>query len=226
MPVAFDGLRERLDDQELIAEGVELMQEPPDDGNEGPHDNLIKLAQARDQEAFTDLFNCYLSGICGYVAGMVRYLEDRDELVQEVFLKVWKELPKLKYVSRFKPWLYRIAANVVFDYLRYQKSRQRFWWRSLDDHLEDYEGLDNSRSFEEYIAEEELIRQALRQVSPKYRQCLLLEIEGKLSRSEIAEVTGINLQSVGAYISRGREQCRQAYQRLEQHMNDERRSRS
>lgn len=198
------------------------MRESSDDGTPVPHNKLVELAQVGDQEAFTALFNCYSPGICGYVAGMVKHPEDTDELVQDIFFKAWKELPKLQQATSFKPWLYRIATNVVHDYWRYQQSRRRLWWSSL----EDCEDLDDSQRFEEHVAEGELVRQALKQVPRKYRMCLLLEIEGKLSRREIAEVVKISSPSVAIYISKARERFRQAYQGLEQHMNRERRSMS
>lgn len=200
------------------------MSEPLDDGTPMPDDKLVELAQTRDPDAFTALFNRYLPGICGYLAGMVSHSDDRDELAQDIFFKAWKELPRLKQASCFKPWLYRIATNVIHDYWRYKKSRGRFWWYSLENHLENGEALDDSKGFEEYVAEEELVRQALQQVPQKLRMCLLLEIEGKLSRSEIANVVGISAPSVGTYISKGREHFRRAYQGLTQQMNEERRS--
>lgn len=199
------------------------MSEPIDDGAPMSDDKLVELAQARDADAFTALFHRYLPGICSYIAGMVSRPEDRDELAQEIFFKAWKELPKLKQATCFKPWLYRIATNVIHDYWRYKKSRGRFWWYSLEQHLESGEALDDSKSFEEWVAEEELVRQALQQVPRKFRMCLLLEIEGKLSRSEIADVVGIQMPSVGTYISKGREYFRRVYQGLAQQLNEEER---
>lgn len=197
------------------------MCESPDDDTPFPQDKLVELAQAGDPEAFTALFHCYSPGICGYVAGMVKHPEDTDELAQEIFIKAWKELPKLQQATSFKPWLYRIATNVVHDHWRYWQSRKRLWWSSI----QDCENLDDSQSLEERVAEGELVRQALKQVPRKYRMCLL-EIEGKLSRSEIAEVVKISSPSVAIYISKARECFRQAYQGLEQRTNQERRSMS
>jgi len=198
------------------------MPQLPDDGTPELQDKLVELAQAGDPEAFTALFNCYSPGIFGYVAGMVGHPEDTDELAQEIFFKAWKELPRLQQAASFKPWLYRIATNAVHDHWRYRQSRRLFWWSSL----EDSKDLDDPQSFEERVAERELVKQALKQIPRKYRRCLLLEIEGKLSRSEIADVVGISPPSVGVYISKARECFRQAYQGLEQHTNEERRSMS
>ncbi len=188
------------------------MTEPPaDDANRVPHDYLVKLAQAGSEEAFAALFSYYSSGISGYLAGLVRSPEDRDELAQETFVRAWKKLPRLRDVSRFKPWLYRIATNLAYDYRRRQKSKRRFQWLPL----EDCDTLDSPGSLEERVIEEELVRQALKEVPLKYRTCLLLQIEGKLTNREIAEVVGIHENSVGTYISNARQCLLQAYNRLQ-----------
>lgn len=187
------------------------MVEPPgDDTTRVSPDNLVKLAQARNEEAFTALFSYYSSGICGYLAGLVDP-EDRDDLAQETFFKAWKELPQLREVSRFKPWLYRIATNLAYDYRRRQSRQRRFKWLSLDD----CNDLNSPENLEEHVIEEELVRQTLKEVPWKYRTCLLLEIEGKLTRHEIAEVVGIHENSVTTYISNARRCFRQVYDRLQ-----------
>lgn len=188
------------------------MAEPPgNDATRVPHDNLVELAQAGNEEAFAALFGFYSPGICGYLAGLVKSPEDRDELAQETFFRAWKKLPQLREVSRFKPWLYRIATNLAYDYTRRQRSQRRFRWLTL----EDCDDLDSPSSFEEHVIEKELVRQALKEVPWKYRTCLLLQIEGKLTRREIAEVVGIDEKSVGTYISYARQHFRQAYDRLQ-----------
>jgi RNA polymerase sigma-70 factor, ECF subfamily len=189
------------------------MSEPPgNDATRIPHDNLVKLAQEGNEEAFTALFGYYSPGICWYLAGLVKSPEDRDELAQETFVKAWKELPQLREASRFKPWLYRIATNLAYDYGRHQKSQQRVQLVSL----EECDDLDSPGNFEEDIIKDELLKQALKEVPWKYRTCLLLEIDGKLTRREIAEIVGIHENSVGTYISYGRQHLREAYKRLEQ----------
>ncbi len=185
------------------------MFESPEDDSRVQLYKLIELARTRDEQAFTTLFNYYSPGICGYLAGMVSHLEDRDELAQETFLRAWKELPNLRHPSRFKPWLYRIATNIAHDYHRRHQSR--LWPFPL----EDFEGFDDPKNFEEGVAEKELVKQALKEMPWKYRACLLLEIEGKLSRKEIAEAVGISEKSVSTYTSYGRQRFRQAYYRLE-----------
>lgn len=188
------------------------MSEPQgNDANRVQLEKLVREAQSGSQQAFADLFAYYSPGIGRYLAGLVSSPEDRDELALETFVNAWKELPRLRDVSRFKPWLYRIATNLAYDYGRRQKSKHKVQEVNLDD----CHDIDIPENFEENIMENELVRQALKDIPWKFRTCLLLELEGKLTRREIAEVVKIKEKSVGTYISKARQYCRQAYDRLE-----------
>jgi RNA polymerase sigma factor (sigma-70 family) len=123
------------------------MTEPPgNDASRAHLDYLVRLAQAGSKEAFAALFDYYRSGIERHLASLVRSPEDRDELALDTFFKAWEELPRLRNVSSFKSWLYRIATNLAYDYGRHQKS-QRVQLVSLDE----CDKLDSPRNFEEDI---------------------------------------------------------------------------
>ena len=173
-----------------------------------PEDKLVRRAQAGDEDLFTDLFNSYAPMLGRYLAGLVTNLEDRDELVVETFLRAWHSLPYLQSVVSFKSWLYRIATNAAMDHLRTEKIHKQTSFEVIGD-------VENSIRFETIVEKKELMKLALQKVPPKYRACLLLHVEGKLSEQEIAEAVGISPRSVKAYISYGREHLRAAYYRIE-----------
>lgn len=95
---------------------------------------LVKLAQEGNTEAFAALFAHYNSRIRGYLVQHVKSPEVSDELAQETFLRAWEELSQLHEASRFKPWLYRIALNLAYDYKRRQRSQRMVSSLSLEDH--------------------------------------------------------------------------------------------
>ena len=176
-------------------------------------DELVLLALEGNEEAFTTLYNRYTPELSQYLGGLVKNKEDRDELVVETFVKAWQKLSQLQGIARFRPWLYSIATNLARDHRRKEKIRQ---WL----HLEAYGDLEASSTFETVIEEIELVKLALQEVPWKYRTCLLLYVEGKFSKQEIAEVVKISPQSVQAYISFGREYLRLAYRRLENDLRE------
>jgi RNA polymerase sigma-70 factor (ECF subfamily) len=179
---------------------------------------LVALAQAGDEAAWATLITYYSPELSRYLRSKLRRmrccLEDADDIAQETFTKAWRGLRSLEQASKFKSWLYRIATNVVYDYGRRQSSQRRLSQVSLEQHWEECAALNDSRRFEDDVVEEDLIKWAWKAVPWKERQCLLLNIEGDLSRSEIADMVALSPSSVGVYISKGREHCRQAYQRF------------
>jgi RNA polymerase sigma factor (sigma-70 family) len=170
----------------------------------------VKLARAGKHEAFTRLFKHYGDEIYSYVVGLVGNAEDAYDLTQETFLRAWERLPMLRDAAKFKPWLYCIARNLVHDYWRRKK---RELWISLEKTGEQDVFVSNSHP-EEEIAEAQLIWLALAEVLVRYRSCLLLQVEGGFSHSEIAELLGIRKACVSTYLSIARKQFRQAYYRL------------
>lgn len=177
--------------------------------------SLVKLAQAGNGEAFGMLFQQYKMEIFGYLRGRLGNAEEAYDLTQRTFLKAWQKLPQLHDVSKFKPWLYTIARNEAND-----------WWQSkVKTPLESLEQLEEQHVLvskpgpEDEVAETELVMLALAELSPKYRDCLLLQIEGGLTLSEIAGMLGITQESATTYASNARRQFRQAYRRLKGELN-------
>jgi RNA polymerase sigma-70 factor (ECF subfamily) len=174
---------------------------------------LIELARAGDREAFTRLFQRYNQQICTYLGRLVGNSELGRDLAQETFLHAWKSLPALRSDLSFKPWLYRVATNLARSHLRHEKLIRWFPWAA---HGEE-EALEHLivAGPEKQTGDSVCIQSALAQVSPQNRICLLLQLVGGFSQREIAESLGISEKSVSAYVSRGKEQFRKAYQRLD-----------
>ena len=173
----------------------------------------VEQARAGEMEAFNALFASYSVRICTYLARMVGNDEEGRDLAQETFLKAWSTLPEVRDTTRFSPWLYRIATNVAIDYLRAQKLRRWLPWPHADKEGQEprsLQVLDQTTR----IAETEHIRQALASVAPKYRACLLLQIEGGFAQREIAALLHLSEKSISIYVQRGCEQFRRAYESL------------
>ncbi|MDQ2904005.1 MAG: RNA polymerase sigma factor [Chloroflexota bacterium] len=181
---------------------------------------LVTQARAGDTEAFNTLFQSYTGRICTYLARMVGNDEEGRDLAQETFLKAWQGLPGMRNSESFMAWLYRIATNIAIDYTRKQRVKrppQQYGdWDSGQGEPPAPEAGRQVQGLEESVAETEQIRQTLTHVAPKYRACLLLQIEAGFSQREIAELLHISEKSVSVYVQRGCEQFRQEYQYLDQ----------
>ncbi len=85
---------------------------------------VIKAAQNGDQDAFERLVRAYDQGVLRLAMNLLRSPEDARDVYQETFLRVYKNIQSFRLDSSFQTWLYRIATNICFDYLRKRKVRK------------------------------------------------------------------------------------------------------
>jgi RNA polymerase sigma-70 factor (ECF subfamily) len=183
-----------------------------------PHDvralvGLVERARTGDRDAFTALFAQFNARICTYLARLVGDDDLGRDLAQDTFLAAWRALPEMRDAARFSGWLYRIATNAAHSHLRRGRVLFALPWGDPDD-----SGARQPFSVvgpEQHAGEAERVRLALAALAPRNRACLLLQLEGGFAQREIAALLGIGEKAVSAYVSRGREQFRQAYERLE-----------
>lgn len=142
--------------------------------------------------------------------------QDAEDIVQETFLRAYNALQKYSSerirTLNMQAWLYTIMDNVSRNYRRNQYRKGLYSALSLERLPDD--ALFSTGQIRA-IDEADAIKQSLQRVSPQYRVCLILQEQEGLSQQEIAERLRITPGCVGAYISRGRQQFRRAYQRLQ-----------
>jgi RNA polymerase sigma-70 factor (ECF subfamily) len=80
--------------------------------------------EGRKEEAFTQLVKKYQERLYWHIRRMVVVHEDADDILQNVFIKVWRHLDNFKEEAGLYTWLYRIATNETLTWLEQQKKRQ------------------------------------------------------------------------------------------------------
>ena len=174
---------------------------------------VVERARKGDRSAFTALFQRFNARICTYLARLVGDDDLGRDLAQETFLAAWRALPEMRETARFSAWLYRIATNTAYSQMRRGRAVRSLPWGDPDD-----SGVRQPFSVvgpEQHAGEAEWVKLALAELAPRNRACLLLQLEGGFSQREIAALLGVGEKAVSAYVSRGREQFRQAFERLE-----------
>ncbi|MFM7181282.1 MAG: RNA polymerase sigma factor [Verrucomicrobiales bacterium] len=179
--------------------------EPAEGG--GPTDaSLVAAAKSGDRAAFTLLVNRYRSRVHGMVVNMIRNEADAWDLTQEVFLKAWLALGKFEGRSSFFTWLYRIAHNVTYDWLRKKRPETATEfdedWQSSHLAPEADSLLDAGESPAAGLDRADLraaLDAAMEKLTPEHRQVILLKEVQDLKYQEIADVMDC---SIGTVMSR------------------------
>ncbi len=154
-----------------------------------PESDLVRLiskAQRGDPVAFDDLYERYAQGILRYLYLRTREAESAQDLTQEVFIRVLKNIKKFEYRGEksFLGWLYTIAGNVLIGHVRRKHGIQT----PLDQNLEvvDPRGQESFASTIERI----YLLNAMSQLTDDQQQVLTLKFFGDLTNQEIATVIG------------------------------------
>ena len=184
---------------------------------------LIYDLRAGAGEAYEKLIERFEQPVFNLVSRVMDDPGDAADVVQEVFLKIFRNIGSFRRDSSLKTWIYRIAVNEARNHRRWF-SRHRRREVGLDAEPGETQGYqdwlpDPGRSpFETALDHEThaLIEAALANVNPKFRAALVLrEMEG-LSYEEISEILDISLGTVKSRILRGRDALRrQLAERLE-----------
>lgn len=147
----------------------------------------IARAQAGDVEAFAALVDRHAPTLHRLASAIVG-ADDAEDATQEALLSAWRELPKLRDVERFEPWLRRILVNRCRKFLR---GRSRRISPVSFDPARGHEPIDPGQLVDARIAEQSALDAVFEQLSPDQRVLLALHYTMDLSIRESAEALGI-----------------------------------
>src|SRR5579864_6313706 len=85
---------------------------------------VIRAVQRGDQDAFEQLVRAYDQSVLRLAMNLLRSPEDAQDVYQEAFLRVYKNIHAFRFDCSFHTWLYRIVTNICLDYLRKKKVRK------------------------------------------------------------------------------------------------------
>jgi RNA polymerase sigma-70 factor (ECF subfamily) len=194
----------------------ELNPERAAEAPEGEDLRLVETLREGSERAYEELITRFQQPV---YALALRLLDDQGEacdVVQEVFLKVFRNIGSFRGQSSLKTWIYRITVNEAHNARRWF-FRHRRREVELDHSAEDARDWkeiipDGSRSpFDVAFDREQhvMIEAALERINPIFREAVVLRDITDLSYEEIAEVLGVSLGTVKSRILRGREALRE-----------------
>ncbi len=181
---------------------------------------LVRRAQSGDETAFREIVEHYQSKVFSIIHGIVRQRNDVEDIAQQVFAKVYFSIRNFDFRSSLITWIYKITVNECFDYLRKKKVRKLVYESDLsEDEVRRVENteppVDRQAPADENLARRDYVVKLLARVSEEERNLLLLkEVEGR-SVEELAEMTGMNENTIKVKLFRARQKLVKAAQRLD-----------
>ena len=149
-------------------------------------ESLVRRAQQRDQEAFTQLYEAYFDKIYRYITLKIGNKTEAEDMTQQVFLNAIKSISSFRWKGvPFSAWLFRIAHNQVVDYLRRKARRVTV---PLDESLVDTG--DNPELLAEQRLDMERVLQATQQLTKAQSEVVSLRFAGELPVAHVAKVMG------------------------------------
>lgn len=175
---------------------------------------LVYRVLKGDKNAFTTVIKKTEGLVAQIVFKLVDSPEERKDMAQEIYLKVYKSLPEFRFQSKLSTWIGQIAYNTCYHYLKQKRPTQSLSvhqgnnyeddlpHRNIDKLLNDSTNETETLIFKKELSQ--LVQVALSKLSPIYQTLITLYHYEELSYEEMAEITQLPIGTVKNYLFRAR----------------------
>lgn len=172
---------------------------------------LISRSRSGSLEAFEQLYNLYKNKVYGLAFSLTRDHQTAEDLTQDIFMKVFSSIRDINQPELFPAWVYRVALNTCYSYLRREKV--------YDDKLETMVPDDEGRTDETFDSTRDdlarVVKEAVAKLPEKLQTVFLLhEVEG-LTHEEIAETLGCQVGTSKSQLFKARMKLRKMLRQQE-----------
>jgi RNA polymerase sigma-70 factor, ECF subfamily len=180
---------------------------------------LVRRAQAKDELAFREVVERYQAKVYSIIFGILRNRNDAEDIAQQVFAKVYFSMGNFDFRSSLLTWIYKITVNECYDYLRKKRVRKLVYESDFSEEesllMQNSESaMDHRPAVDTQLAQRDFVLKLLAKVSEEDRNLMLLkEVEGH-SVEELAQMTGMNENTIKVKLFRARHKLLKAAQRL------------
>ena len=154
---------------------------------------LLQKTALGSREAYTVLYAHYYTGLRRYVYFITKSNEDTEEIIQDIFLKVWLKREALIGIRSFEHYLFRMARNRIFDLVRQSRNRQSLMKQMCLRVQEMEDATHDALDFREY---HDIAREAINILPARKKQIFLMNARDEMTAREIAEVLGTTRSAV------------------------------
>jgi RNA polymerase sigma-70 factor (family 1) len=144
---------------------------------------LLRMTANGNRQAFTQLYAIHLQTLSRYIFLFIKSQEETEEILQEIFIKIWENREKLSEVDSLKNYLFRIAKNKLLDKVRHLQIRKRAHLEIIRTRNISETTTSDQYAYKEYYL---VVQQAIEKLPPRRKLIFRLNIENGLSQDEIA----------------------------------------
>lgn len=180
---------------------------------------LVRRVQAGDETAFREIVERYQSKVFSIIYGILRNRNDAEDIAQQVFAKIYFSIGSFDFRSSLLTWIYKITVNECYDYLRKKRVRKLVYESDFTEEdalrmMNTEQPVDQVRAVDTVLAQRDLVMKLLERISEEERTLILLkEVEGH-SVEELAQMTGLNQNTIKVKLFRARQKLLRAAGRL------------
>jgi RNA polymerase sigma-70 factor (ECF subfamily) len=162
---------------------------------------IISKLQSEEELTFELLFRKYYPRLCGFANKFIANQQESEEIVQEVFLNIWKKRDQLKLDDQIRPYLFKSVQNLCFNFIEHQKVVDNYYSVIevvYKNQLEDF-NIYESLLYKEL---QNRVDKAMTSLPEQCRRIFKMSREEGLKYQEIAETLGISVKTVETQMSR------------------------
>jgi RNA polymerase sigma-70 factor, ECF subfamily len=160
---------------------------------------LLLLIREDDMVAFYQLYERYSRRLYGFVLRYIKLEADAEEIVQEVFIKIWESRTKIDVYSSFESFLFTVAYNATISQFRKRASEKKYL-----EHLKSLQQVESMPDLTDEIHFNELnekVQALLNELTPRQKEIFQLSREQGLAHDEIAKKLDISINTVKKHIA-------------------------
>lgn len=160
------------------------------------------MTDIKKQDQFLDILEKNIGIIIKIARAYAQTVPDREDLINDITLELWKSFGRFKGQSKISTWIYRVALNTSMNYKRNKKNRRLIF----TDDLKQFDNL--NWLIEQYdSSQSEILYQCIDELDELNKAIIMLYLDGN-SHEEISIITGISKTNIGTRIGRIKEQIR------------------
>jgi RNA polymerase sigma-70 factor (ECF subfamily) len=169
--------------------------------------DLIDTIRKSQSEAYAEIIERYQGKLFAYIFRLIGNREEAEDLLQNVFIKAYRNLNSFDIQRKFSSWIYRIAHNESMNFIKRRYLKRFISWEDINSSKDKLEARSLADAPDEAWFKKESIQgvgEAIRRLPLKYRQVLILRYFSDKSYQEISEILDKPLNTVGTLINRAK----------------------